>query len=68
MEIKTEQFTELARKELKNERTRFFLKVIPAVMKARRDAGMANLPDPSAAMACGAAIRAEALARLPELL
>ncbi|MGE5253750.1 MAG: lactate utilization protein B [Planctomycetaceae bacterium] len=68
MEIKTDRFTELAQKELKNERTRQSLKLAPAVMKARRDAGMGNLPDPAAAMALGAAIRAEALARLPELL
>jgi L-lactate dehydrogenase complex protein LldF len=68
MEIKTEQFTELAKKELKNERSRLFLKLIPPVMKAKRDAGMSSLPDPTAAMACGAAIRAEVLGRLPELL
>jgi len=68
MEIKTEQFTELAKKELKNEHSRLFLKLIPPVMKAKRDAGMGSLPDPAAATACGAAIRAEALARLPELL
>jgi L-lactate dehydrogenase complex protein LldF len=68
MEIKTDRFTELAQKELKNARTRLSLKLAPVVMKARRDAGMGNLPDPAAAMALGAAIRAEALARLPELL
>lgn len=68
MEIKTEQFTELAKKELKNERTRLSLKLAPPVMKAKREAGMRTLPDAPAAMACGAAIRAEALARLPELL
>jgi L-lactate dehydrogenase complex protein LldF len=68
MEIKTEQFTELAKKELKNDRSRLFLKLIPPVMKGKREAGLASLPDAPAAMACGAAIRAEALSRLPELL
>ena len=57
MEIKTEQFTELAKKELKNDRSRLFLKLIPPVMKAKREAGLASLPDAPAAMACGAAIR-----------
>jgi len=39
MEIKTDQFTELAKKELKNERSRLFLKLIPPVMNAKREAG-----------------------------
>ena len=68
MEIKTDRFTELAQKELKNETSRLFLKLIPPVMNAKREAAMESLPDVPAAMACGAAIRAEALARLPELL
>ena len=68
MEIKTEQFTALAKKELQNERSRRFLKKIPHENLVKRDAAMSNLPDPAAAMACGAAMRAEALARLPELL
>jgi L-lactate dehydrogenase complex protein LldF len=68
MEIKTDQFTELAKKELKNELSRLFLKLVPPVMKAKREAGMGSLPDAPAAMAYGAAIRAEVLARLPELL
>jgi len=68
MEIKTEQFTELAKKELKNDRQRLFLKLIPPVMRMKREAGFGTLPDAPAAMACGAAIRAEAMARLPELL
>jgi len=68
MEIKTEQFTELAKKELKDERTRTFLKKIPPVLREKREIGLATLPDIPAAMAYGAAIRAEAIARLPELL
>ena len=68
MEIKTEQFKELARKELGNERHRHFLKVIPPIMRMKREAGYDTLPDIPAAMAYGAAIRGEAIARLPELL
>jgi len=68
MEIKTDQFTELAKKELKDERTRIFLKSMPPVLTEKREIGLASLPDIPAAMAYGAAIRAEAIARLPELL
>ena len=68
MEIKTEQFKEMAKKELGNERHRLFLKLIPPVMRMKREAGYASIPDAPAAMAYGAAIRAEAIARLPELL
>jgi len=68
MEIKTEQFKELAKKEMGNEYHRLFLKLIPPVMRMKREAGYATIPDAPAAMACGAAIRAEAIARLPELL
>jgi L-lactate dehydrogenase complex protein LldF len=68
MEIKTEKFTELARKELKDERTRTFLRSMPQVLVKKREIGLSSLPDIPAAMAYGAAIRAEAIARLPELL
>jgi len=68
MEIKTEQFTELAKKELQNERSRTFLKVWFPLLSLKRDLGMATLPDQAAAQAYGAAIRREAIARLPELL
>ena len=59
MEIKTEQFTELAKKELKDERTRIFLKSMPPVLREKREIGLATLPDIPAAMAYGAAIRAK---------
>ncbi len=68
MEIKTDQFTELAKKELQNARSRAFLKLIPPVLHMKRDIGLSTFPDIPAAMAMGAAIRAEAIARLPELL
>lgn len=68
MEIKTEKFAELAKRELKDVRNRTFLKLMPPVLRAKREIGFASVPDVPAAMAYGAAIRAEALARLPELL
>jgi L-lactate dehydrogenase complex protein LldF len=68
MEVKTEQFTELAKKELRNERSRTFLKVWFPILSVKRDLGIATLPDPAAAQSYGAAIREETIARLPELL
>lgn len=68
MEIKTEKFTELAKKELRNAHSRAFLKLMPPVLQMKRDIGLSTFPDIPAAQAYGAAIRAEAIARLPELL
>ena len=41
---------------------------MPPVLRQKREIGLATLPDVPAAMAYAAAIRAEAIARLPELL
>ena len=68
MEIKTEKFTELAKKELKEAHTQAFLKLMPPVLMMKREIGLSTFPDIPAAMAYGAAIRAESIARLPELL
>lgn len=68
MEIKTEKFAELAKKELQDARTRTFLKLMPPVLHMKRDIGLSTFADIPAAQAYGAAIRAEAIARLPELL
>lgn len=68
MEIKTEEFPEAAKRELGNARSRAFLKLIPPILVAKREMGLASLPDAPKAMALGAAIRAGAVARLPELL
>ena len=68
MEVKTEKFKELAKAELQNIYSRRFLKVGPPIMVAKRDLAMATFPDIPAARAYGAAIKAEAVARLPELL
>ena len=68
MEVKTEKFKDLARAELQNVYSRRFLKVGPPIMVMKRDLAMATFPDIPAARAYGAAIKAEAVARLPELL
>ena len=53
---------------MKDDRTRAFLKSMPQVLMMKREIGLSSLPDIPAAMAYGAAVRAEAIARLPELL
>ncbi len=68
MEIQTEQFTAAAKRELQNELSRTFLKLIPPVLNQKRDIGLSTFSDIPAAQAYGAAIRREAIARLPELL
>jgi len=68
MEIRTTLFNEIAGKEIRNTYARAFLKAMPAAIAARREAVMSSFPDPDAAQACGQAIRAEVVARLPELL
>lgn len=68
MKIKTDRFVETAQRELKNERSRSFLRFLPRAFLGMREAGMATFPDPQTAQAYAAAIRAEAIARLPDLL
>ncbi len=68
MKISTEKFTELAKKEVEKARARPFLKMVPHSLYQKRKAGLATLPDAAAAQAYGAAIRSEAINRLPELL
>jgi L-lactate dehydrogenase complex protein LldF len=68
MLISTDRFTELSCNEVEKSRTRPFLKMVPHFLYKKREAGLATLPDAAAAQAYGAAIRAEALSRLPELL
>ena len=68
MEIRTTLFNEIAEKEIRNPYARAFLKAMPAAIAARRKTVMGSFPDPDAAQACGQAIRAEVVARLPELL
>ena len=68
MEIKTERFSELAREGLKNAHAHAFLKLRANFVRMRRETALSTFPDASAAQAYGAAIRREAIARLPELL
>ena len=68
MKIKTEQFVEIANKEMQNARTRQFLRLLPAGISRMRSRVMQSFPDQEAANEYGRAIRAEVVARLPELL
>ena len=68
MKIKSEQFTEVAREELKTRHTRAHLDFVGLVLRERRKATMGLFPDPAAALDLGRAIRAESVERLPELL
>ncbi|MCP4751138.1 MAG: lactate utilization protein [Proteobacteria bacterium] len=68
MEIKTERFMETARKELNDPQSQTFLALLPVVLSAVRLQGMSTFTDSEAASAYGAAVRSEAVARLPELL
>ncbi|MBN1381450.1 MAG: lactate utilization protein [Deltaproteobacteria bacterium] len=68
MEIRTEQFVEIAKKELKNARNKQFLSVLPLAITISRPRSMQSFPDPEAANEYGRAVRAEAVAGMPELL
>jgi L-lactate dehydrogenase complex protein LldF len=67
LQIKTDQFAEAARTALDDTYTRIFLDGMHRKVKERL-ASMETFPDPAAARELGAAIRAESVARLPELL
>jgi L-lactate dehydrogenase complex protein LldF len=68
MEIKTEQFSKVAREGLQNAHNHAFLKLRANFVRMRRETALSTFPDAAAAQAYGAAIRGEAIARLPELL
>jgi L-lactate dehydrogenase complex protein LldF len=68
MKVKSEQFREVAREELGKRHTRAHLDFVGLVIRERRKATMGMFPDPEAALELGRAIRAESIARLPELL
>ncbi len=68
MEIKTEQFPEVAKKGLQNAHAYAFLKLRANFIRMRRETALSTFPDPAAAQAYGAVIREDAIARLPELL
>jgi len=68
MEVKTEKFREVANVELKNERAQAFLGLLPPVIGMMRDMVLKTFPDPVAAQELSAAMRAEVVANLPDLL
>jgi len=68
MKIRTEEFNQLAAVEIEKARVRPFLKMVPEFLYRKRAAGLPSLPDPDAAQAHAAAVRAEVVNRLPELL
>jgi len=68
MEIKTQEFTEAANRELKNTRSRMFLSRLAPYFAKSCLTAMKTFPDPGAAIDYGRAIRADAIARLPDLL
>ncbi len=68
MKIETDHFTEAAKRELQNDSSRPFLKTILTTLNMKREIGLSTFPDIAAAQAYGAAIRQEAVARMPELL
>jgi len=67
MQIKTDQFAAAAQAALHDTYTRTFLDGMYANVKQRLKS-MESFPDPAAARELGASIRAESVARLPELL
>lgn len=68
MKVKTEQFLQTARAELKNETTRKFLEVFPQTLGGLRNRAFSLLPNPREILDHSAAIRAEVIDRLPDLL
>ncbi|MFZ1982956.1 MAG: lactate utilization protein B, partial [Desulfatitalea sp.] len=68
MKVTTERFKQTALAELADPRTQKFLQILPLRLSARRQQAYESFADPAAAHHYGQAIRAEAIARLPELL
>lgn len=62
------KFTETARQELKNQQSQMFLMMVSLGAPLLRQIGMSSFPDPVAAESYARAIRAEVIARMPELL
>lgn len=68
MHNRVDKFMETARIEMKNELSQGFLSMLTFGAPIMRQIGMSSFPDPAAAEAYGRAIRAESIARLPDLL
>ncbi|HET58373.1 MAG TPA: lactate utilization protein [Deltaproteobacteria bacterium] len=68
MKIDTGNFVRNAKLEMQNQYARTFLSLLPPYIAARRVKVMGSFPDPAAAQELSRAIRAEAVARMPDLL
>ncbi|MDR3671497.1 MAG: lactate utilization protein B [Holophaga sp.] len=68
MKVRTEQFNALAAVEIDKARARPFLKMVPEFLLRKRADGLPSMPDAPAAQAHAAAVRAEVVNRLPDLL
>ncbi len=68
MKVNTRNFVQTAEREMQNQYARAFLALMPPVIAALRVQVMGSFPDPEAAQELGRAIRAEAVARMPDLL
>ncbi|MCP4752749.1 MAG: lactate utilization protein [Proteobacteria bacterium] len=68
MEIRTDQFRQIAAEEMANEYSRKFLDAMTGGLSRRRGSLYRDFPDPEQAKAYGIAVRKEAVARLPDLL
>jgi len=68
MKVNTERFRDVVTREIADISSRTFLQVLPPLFAALREAGLASFPDPAAAQALSRHIRADVIARLPDLL
>ncbi|MFP4477197.1 MAG: lactate utilization protein B [Desulfatibacillaceae bacterium] len=68
MKPETEKYLDTAREQMKDAHARGLLEIFPVFLAALRDAAYQSFPEPGAAHDYGGIIRAEAVARMPELL
>lgn len=68
MQTRFDKFMNTARQELKNQQSQMFLMMVSLGAPLLRQIGMSSFPDPVAAESYARAIRADVIARLPELL
>ena len=68
MKINTENFLNIAKEQIHEPHAKAVLDFFPLVLSMMRDDVFKNFPDPDKAMEYSGAIRAQAIAELPELL
>ncbi|ACL05111.1 protein of unknown function DUF162 [Desulfatibacillum aliphaticivorans] len=68
MKIRTHEYMDIAREQLKEPNARAVLDFFPVILSAMRDAVYQSFEDPQAAIQACRDIRANAVARLPKLL